>query len=27
MKEIYELEELDRAMGVIVGPKMAGRKI
>jgi len=27
MKEIYELEELGRAMGVIVGPKMAERKI
>ena len=26
MKEIYELEELGRAMGVIVGPKTAGRK-
>jgi len=27
MKEIYELEELGRAMGMIVGPKGAGRKI
>jgi len=27
MKEIYELEELGRVMGVIVGPKMSGRKI
>jgi len=26
MKEICELEELGRAMGVIVGPKTAGRK-
>ena len=26
MKEIYELEELGRAMGMIVGPKTAGRK-
>jgi len=26
MKEIYELEELGRAMGMIVGPKSAGRK-
>ena len=26
MKEIYELEGLGRAMGVIVGPKTAGRK-
>ena len=26
MKEIYELEELERAMGMIVGPKTAGRK-
>ena len=26
MKEIYELEELGRAMGLIVGPRTAGRK-
>jgi hypothetical protein len=26
MKEIYELEEQGRAMGMIVGPKTAGRK-
>ena len=26
MKEIYELEELGRAMGMIVGPRTAGRK-
>lgn len=26
MKEIYELEEKGRAMGIIEGPKTAGRK-